>query len=198
MIQNIFTILKVAAIGCDHCFGILVRKRKAPIISFRSGELPLPFSACRSGIAMIATLWSYDGWNSLTYLAGEVIEPQKNNSRALLLELVAVIVIYVTTNLAYCTILPIGQIATIKISCRRCDERCLLRLGRRNYFSDGDDSLHLERLTQRSMTTARRVLRYGRKIKCSLKKWEEVHSKFRTPAKSLVIQGHLVASILCF
>ena len=84
-IQNVFTFLKVAAIG-----GIIV-------LAFSSGKgstdnfFPLwgmPSSGAflaSFGVAMIATLWSYDGWNSLTYLAGEVIEPQKNIPRALII-----------------------------------------------------------------------------------------------------------------
>src|SRR5207244_4886577 len=37
------------------------------------------------GLAMIAVLWAYEGWQFGTYSAGEVIDPQKAFPRAFLL-----------------------------------------------------------------------------------------------------------------
>ena len=115
MIQNVFTFMKVLAL--DGIIVLAFGSGKGDAAHFfplwgtpSSGDL---FAAV--GVATIATLWSYDGWNSLTYLAGEVKEPQKTIPRALITGTLIVIVIYVATNMAYLYILPIGQIAQSRL-----------------------------------------------------------------------------------
>ena len=53
------------------------------------------------GLAMIAVLWAYEGWQFGTYSAGEVIEPQKVFPRAFLLGSLILIGLYVVAVLAY-------------------------------------------------------------------------------------------------
>ncbi|MBI2428088.1 MAG: amino acid permease [Ignavibacteriales bacterium] len=194
MIQNVFTVLKVVAIG-----SIIV-------LAFTSGKgntdnfFPLwgtPSSGAllaAFGVAMIATLWSYDGWNSLTYLAGEVIEPQKNIPRALIFGTLAVIVIYVTTNLAYLYILPIGQIAQSKLVAADVMNAIFYGWGGAIISAMVMIST-FGTVNATSMTTAR-VFYAMAKDKMFFKSMGQVHPKFRTPAKSLVVQGTW-ASILC-
>lgn len=53
------------------------------------------------GAAMVAVLWSYDGWIETTYTASEVRHPERNLPRALLLSTLAVTVLYLLVNLGY-------------------------------------------------------------------------------------------------
>jgi APA family basic amino acid/polyamine antiporter len=53
------------------------------------------------GIAMIAVLWAYEGWQFGTYSAGEVINPQKAFPRAFLLGSVVLIGLYLLAITAY-------------------------------------------------------------------------------------------------
>jgi APA family basic amino acid/polyamine antiporter len=53
------------------------------------------------GAAMIGVLWAYEGWQYTTFSAGEVINPQKNFARGIILGTAALIVIYVLANVAY-------------------------------------------------------------------------------------------------
>ena len=62
-------------------------------------------------IALIATLWAYDGWNDLTMVAGEVKQPQRNLPRALIGGLFIVAALFMATNAAIQYILPADQIA---------------------------------------------------------------------------------------
>ena len=55
-------------------------------------------------------LWAYDGWGDLSFAAGEVKDPQRNLPRAIILGTLALIAIYVLTNLAYLYVLPIEAI----------------------------------------------------------------------------------------
>jgi basic amino acid/polyamine antiporter, APA family len=62
-------------------------------------------------IALIATLWAYDGWNDLTMVAGEVKKPERNLPLALIGGLFVVGVLFILTNAAIQYILPAAQIA---------------------------------------------------------------------------------------
>ena len=54
---------------------------------------------------------SYDGWNNLNMVAGEIRDPQRNISRSLLIGVGICIAVYVLTTLAYNYVLPVGEMA---------------------------------------------------------------------------------------
>ena len=64
------------------------------------------------GAAMLAALWAYDGWNNMPMAAGEIEQPGRNVPRALIIGSLAVLAVYLLTNLAYFHALPINEIAT--------------------------------------------------------------------------------------
>jgi basic amino acid/polyamine antiporter, APA family len=53
------------------------------------------------GLAMIGVLWAYEGWQYVTFSAGEAIDARRNFPRALLIGSAALIVVYLLANLAY-------------------------------------------------------------------------------------------------
>jgi len=53
------------------------------------------------GFAMIGVLWAYEGWQYVTFSAGETINAQRNFPRALLIGSSSLIGIYLVANLAY-------------------------------------------------------------------------------------------------
>ncbi|WP_346318778.1 amino acid permease [Chitinophaga sp. YIM B06452] len=62
-------------------------------------------------VSMKGTLFSSDAWNNVTFIAGEIKNPQKNIGRALFLGTFIVTIIYVTANLMYLAVLPFNEIA---------------------------------------------------------------------------------------
>ena len=62
------------------------------------------------GLAMIAVLWAYEGWQFGTYSAGEVIDPQKAFPRAFLLGSLVLIGLYLLAIAAY--LFALGPVAT--------------------------------------------------------------------------------------
>jgi APA family basic amino acid/polyamine antiporter len=62
-------------------------------------------------VALIASLWAYDGWNDLTMVAGEVKHPERSLPIALIAGVGVVGVLYMGTNAAIQYILPASQIA---------------------------------------------------------------------------------------
>lgn len=83
--------------------------------SHASAPAPAPtgaVSASAFGIALVSVLWAYDGWADLSFIGGEITNPEQTLPRALIYGTLAVIAIYVTANLAYITILPVSRIQT--------------------------------------------------------------------------------------
>ena len=62
------------------------------------------------GLAMIAVLWSYDGWIEVTYTAGEVKDPQRNLPRAILFSILIILVVYLLINIAYVYVLSLDGV----------------------------------------------------------------------------------------
>jgi amino acid transporter len=67
------------------------------------------------GLALVSILWAYDGWADLSFASGEVKEPQRNLPRAIILGTLAIIVIYLLTNVAYLYVNPIATVARSRL-----------------------------------------------------------------------------------
>lgn len=61
--------------------------------------------------ALAGAFWAYDGWNNISFVAGEIQEPQKNIPRSLFIGLSFCIIVYLLINLAFVYLLPIEQLA---------------------------------------------------------------------------------------
>jgi APA family basic amino acid/polyamine antiporter len=61
--------------------------------------------------AMVGSVFSSDAWNNVTFIAGEIKNPQKNIGLSLFLGTLIVTVIYVCANLMYIAVLPLNEIA---------------------------------------------------------------------------------------
>lgn len=87
------------------------------------------FVLSSAGLALVSALWAYDGWADVSYVAGEVSDPQRNLPRALIGGTLAVIVIYSLANLAYLAVLPVDEIRTSKLVAADVAERVIGRPG---------------------------------------------------------------------
>lgn len=63
------------------------------------------------GLALVGVLWAYDGFADLSFAGGEVKDPQRTLPRAIILGTLAIIVIYVSVNLAYLYVIPVDRMA---------------------------------------------------------------------------------------
>jgi basic amino acid/polyamine antiporter, APA family len=62
--------------------------------------------------AMVGSIFSSDAWNNVTFIAGEIKNPQRNIGLSLFLGTLIVTIIYVTTNIMYTGVLPLQEIAS--------------------------------------------------------------------------------------
>jgi basic amino acid/polyamine antiporter, APA family len=67
------------------------------------------------GLALISVLWAYDGFADVSFAAGEVKDPQRTLPRAIIWGTLAIIAIYLATNVAYLYVNPIETAAHSKL-----------------------------------------------------------------------------------
>jgi APA family basic amino acid/polyamine antiporter len=59
--------------------------------------------------ATAGAFWAYDGWNNITFVAGEVRNPQSVIPKSLLIGILIPIVLYVLINVAFLYVIPVGK-----------------------------------------------------------------------------------------
>lgn len=111
LLQNLLTIIKFAALfGIALTVFLVARGNTShfftPIPERLSSDL-----IGKLGIAMVACLWAYKGWEIATFSAGEIKNPQKNLSLGLLIGTLMIICIYILVNLSYLYVFPSSDIA---------------------------------------------------------------------------------------
>lgn len=68
-----------------------------------------------AGAAMMAAMWAYNGWNEMTYVAGEVRDPGRTLPRALIGGLGIVAFLYVFVNTSYFYVLAPADVANVSL-----------------------------------------------------------------------------------
>ena len=124
VVQNIFTIAKIAALGGLTLLGFVFATQAARNSNFsdfwRNANLSglHPYQVGQNtvwvdtltliGLAMVGALFSSSAWTNVTYVASEVRNPRRNLPLALALGTGIVTVLYVLANLAYLNVLPLA------------------------------------------------------------------------------------------
>jgi APA family basic amino acid/polyamine antiporter len=106
-VQNVFTFLKLAALGAFVVFGFTMGTPAAPVLH---GAAPSSGATLAGfGVGVVAALWAYDGWINLTFSAGEIRDPARNLPRGLIFSTAIVTVSYLLVNAVYIRALPISE-----------------------------------------------------------------------------------------
>jgi APA family basic amino acid/polyamine antiporter len=109
-VQNALTVLKIGAIVGLIALGLFAPAPASPQLFGPVGHVPGGLLAA-FGIAMIAALWTYDGWYGLTCSAGEMRDPGRSLPRGLILGTGAVVLLYLLLNMVYIRALPLAEMA---------------------------------------------------------------------------------------
>jgi APA family basic amino acid/polyamine antiporter len=115
-VQSGLMLLKIGAIAALVIIGFAVGH---PAISgFKSETLlggPASFGLLKSiGAAMVPIAFAYGGWQTATFVAGEMRDPRRDLSRGLLIGVSGVVALYLAVNLACLLVLgPTGLDATM-------------------------------------------------------------------------------------
>lgn len=194
-LQNWTTLAKLLLI-VGLCGLLLLRGRQYPAIPASLWIEPFSGSLLsKFGLAMIAVLWAYEGWQFVTYSAGEVIEPQRNFPRAMASSVLLVAALYLTVNFGYLAALgPRRAAATETIAASSVSvvlgpaAAKLVALTILISVFSGLNSIAL---------TAPRVFYAMAKDGLFFQRFAEVHPRFRTPASAVIALGLWSAMMAC-
>lgn len=112
-LQNVLTVVKIGSLLALAGAGVMVQARAVNPWTGPLDPHALPAGGLLSafGVAMIAVLWTFDGWYGLTCSAGEVRDPGRNLPRGLIAGTWIVTLLYLAVHVAYLRALPVGAMA---------------------------------------------------------------------------------------
>jgi APA family basic amino acid/polyamine antiporter len=193
--QNVTTLIKGGVIVVLSAVLLALGQHGSEIFSAMGTKQNLSNLATSFGLAMIAVLWAYEGWQFGTYSAGEVVEPQKAFPKAFLLGSLTLVGLYLVAIVAYLFALgPQGTTASDAVAA----QAVIAVIGKKagvivaltilvSTFSAANSVL----------LTAPRVFYAMANDNLFFKKLAEVHPRFKTPAAAIVALGVWSAVLAC-
>jgi len=194
VVQNIFTFLRIAAVAVLIGLGLTLGS-KAGAVSFEgllSGDMS--FNVKLFGLALIAVLWTYDGWYSINCAAEEIKNPGKNIPRGLILGTLSVTLIYFLVNVVYVAALPVERMKGVA----RIGELASTQLfgPTATLFISGTIMISIFGCLSASILYGPRVFFAMAQDRCFFKSMRYVHPRYRVPTKAIVWQG-IWSALLC-
>jgi basic amino acid/polyamine antiporter, APA family len=111
LFQNLCMLLKVAAVGTFIVFGLALFAEPAEAVVVAAADRTSDGLVDGMLGASLSVLFSYGGWQLISYIAPAVKDPERNLPRAIVMGVAGVAVIYLLVNLAYLRVLGIGGMA---------------------------------------------------------------------------------------
>jgi APA family basic amino acid/polyamine antiporter len=183
LVQKSFTLAKVAGlliiIGGALFFDGSVPTSAPPVA--------VPFSFAHFGVALIACLLAYDGWVQVSFVAGEIKDPNRNILLALALGVGACIAIYMLANVAYMRVLSIPEIAASDHVGASAAERVLGPAG--GSLVALIIMLSIIGTINGCFLTSPRIYFAQARDGLFFSKFGEVHPRFQTPAFAIAAQA---------
>jgi len=187
--QNVFTVLKLVALAGLIAAGLLL---PVPAEAARSAaEAPSAAApaalALAFGAALVPVLFSYGGWQQTNFLAEELVAPERNLPRALLLGVVCVVVVYCLANLAYLRTLGAAGLAASAAPAADVMERVAGPAGRA--FITAGIVISTFGFLNLVILVSPRVYQAMAADGLFFPSLARLHPRFRTPTRAIVLQG---------
>jgi basic amino acid/polyamine antiporter, APA family len=100
-VQSALMVLKIAAICVLIAAGVFLIRSPHPLLHPLFDKPPSAGLIASMGAALIPVLFSYGGWQTAGFVAGEMKNPARDLPRALLMGVAGVTIIYVAVNWVY-------------------------------------------------------------------------------------------------
>src|SRR5687767_13288319 len=195
-LQSVLMVLKILAIiALIVCGLLLARPSQAPVIK-TSGLLDQPISfdlLTAVGAAMVPVLFAYGGWQTASFVAGEIREPRKNLPRGLIIGVTGVVVLYLAVNFVCLRVLSTSGLAATTTPASDIMRLALGETGARA-IAAGIAISTLGFLSQ-GMLTAPRVYFAMAEDGLFFKVVGRLHPKTRVPIVAIALQGLLAIVI---
>lgn len=184
-LQNASSLVKFAAMAAFIVLGFLMGHGSWRHL--HSAHLHAFPGAAAWGVALVAVFWAYDGWVYVSWMAGELRDPERNLPRALFIGLFLVAAIYLLLNAVYLYALPISRMA---------HSPAVAETAARHLFSPAVAgwltalvALSCFSAMAGGITAFARIYFAMAADGCFFPALARIHPRFRTPAASLAIQA---------
>jgi len=195
-VQNFFTILKLLAIGILILAGLFVSHEAGrsaepvTLLTMPEGIAIIP----AIGVALIAVLWTFDGWYAVNTVASEIKNPGRNIPLSLIFGLSLIGIVYLLVNIFYVSILPVSEITGV------------LRIGEKATsaaFGESAGAAMNGLILVSIFGCLSATILFGPRVYYAMaedgiffKSFARVHSRYHTPAVAIIWQG-IWSSLLC-
>lgn len=191
-VQSILMVLKILAIAmlvvCGFVFASRSENPSALLDRSPSVDLLTAF-----GAALVPVIFSYGGWQTATFIAGEIKEPRKNLPRGLILGVTGVVVLYLAANVVYVSVLGTAGLAASSAPASDVMRRALGDMGAR--IIAAGIAISTAGFLSQSMLTAPRVYFAMAKDGLFFNVVGMVHPRTRAPVVAIALQGLLAIVI---
>ena len=193
-VQSVLMVLKILAIAalvvCGLAFTGRVNEPSAWLDRPASFDLLTAF-----GAALVPVIFSYGGWQTATFVAGEIKEPRRNLPRGLILGVCGVVLLYLAANVVYLIALGTPGLAASTAPASDVMRLALGDSGAR-LIAAGVAISTVGFLSQ-SMLTAPRVYFAMAQDGLFFKSVGTVHPRTRAPIVAIALQG-LLAIVIAY
>src|SRR5205085_2884526 len=93
-VQNALMVLKIVAIVALVACGLLFVRQAQPLLAPALDRPPSLSLLTAMGAALTPVMFAYGGWQTASFVAGEMRDPRRDLARGLLLGVVGVVVLY--------------------------------------------------------------------------------------------------------
>jgi APA family basic amino acid/polyamine antiporter len=180
-IQRLFTSAKIAGLL------LLIGAALFAAPSSQIARTTTPLSYAGVGFVMTVCLMAYNGWSYVSFVAGEVTDPQRNLPRALALGMGAVMALYVFSNIAYMRVLTLAEIAGTERVGAALAERTMGRAGAT--ILSAVVLLSVTGAINGCILTGARIPFAQARDGLFLSHFGRVHPRFETPSVAIVAQA---------
>lgn len=191
--QNVLMVAKILALLVLIAAGLTAAppaaRAASPLL-----DRPLSFDLLTAmGAAMVPVLFAYGGWQTSSFIAGEIREPRRNLPRGLILGVSGVVVLYLAVNYVCLRVLGPAGLAATTTPASDVMRAALGEAGGR-FIAAGIAVSTLGFLSQ-SMLTGPRVYYAMAADGLFFKGVAWLHPKSRVPVVAIALQGTLAALI---
>jgi APA family basic amino acid/polyamine antiporter len=189
IVQNASTFFKVAALGLLIVLGFVLPHHPAAAAAAAAAPAALISPIAGFGVALVAILWAYDGWADLSFMSGEVRDPQRTLPRALLLGTGTVAVLYLSAIAVYWYIVPLAQMPGSPLIAADAAQAIVGRAG--VVFVSLAIMVSTFGTLNGSMMTGPRIFFAMAEDRLFFRRLADVHPRFGTPGLCIVLAAVL-------
>ncbi len=148
-------------------------------------------------MAMAGAFWAYDGWINVTYMSGEIKDVQRTLPKSMAVTMVIVIAVYVLVNLAYIYVIPVGEMAQRYRAAEAGGGSYIVAIDvAKNFMGQWGGAAIAVAIMISTFGAVNGTTMMSARVSYAMAherfffhRLADVHPRFHTPGKALVVQG---------